>query len=142
MAFLFAWHRICIGYLDRKEDAVAGRILIVARVETKDMFPRKIMESSQHSIEFSENVDQLFQLLAQKDYDLLFLELDRLASSEQEDFYRTIKDKNPGMKIILITSAPGGRKVKEAMDAGVYGCVQKPFQEKEIVTMVRQGLIP
>jgi len=119
---------------------VTGRILIVAGKETKDMFPRSLMENNQYSIEFSGEVDQLFQLLDAKHYDLLFLELNRLSLNNKEDFYQTIKDKHPGIKIILITSTPGGRKVKEAMDAGVYGCVQKPFQEKEIATIIRQSL--
>lgn len=119
---------------------MAGKILIVAGAETKDMFPRKIMESNQYSIEFSENADRLFQLLNEKHYDFLFLELDKVVADHQEDFYRTIMDKNPGMKIILITSGPGGWKVKEAMDAGVYGCIQKPFEEKEIATMIHHCL--
>ena len=119
---------------------MTGRLLIVAGKETKDMFPRSLMESNQYSIKFSVKVDQVFQLLTAKHYDLLFLELDRLSLNNKEDFYQTIKDKHPGIKIILITSTPGGRKVKEAMDAGVYGCVQKPFQEKEIATIIRQSL--
>ena len=119
---------------------MTGRLLIVAGKETKDMFPRSLMESNQYSIKFSVKVDQVFQLLTAKHYDLLFLELDRLSLNNKEDFYQTIKDKHPGMKIILITSRPGGRQVKEAMDAGVYGCVQKPFQEKEIATIIRQSL--
>ena len=119
---------------------MAGRLLIVAGKETRNMFPRSLMENNQYSIEFSGKVDQLLQLLDEKRYDLLFLELDRLSSNKDEDFYRTIKDKHPGMKIILIISSPGGWKVKEAMDAGVYGCVQKPFLEKEIATITRQSL--
>ena len=119
---------------------MAGRLLIVAGKETRDTFPRSLMENNQYSIEFSENVAQLLQLLDEKHYDLLFLELDRLSSNKDEDFYQTIKDKHPGMRIILIISSPGGWKVKEAMDDGVYGCIQKPFQEKEIATIIRQSL--
>lgn len=117
-----------------------GRILIVAGAESKDTFPHSVREGKKHSLEFAENVDQLFQLLEEKDYDFLFLELDRVPPDTQADVYQTIRTKRPKLKIVLITSGPSGQKVKEAMDAGVYGCVQKPFQEKEIVTMVRQSL--
>mgnify|MGYP000109019982 CR=1 FL=1 len=43
------------------------------------------------------------------------------------------------MKIILITSGLGKGKVKKAMDEGVYGCVKRPFKEKEIMAMIQHN---
>jgi len=110
---------------------VAGRLLIVAGKETKDMFPRSLMENNQYSIEFSGEVDQLFQLLDGKHYDLLFIELDILSSNKKEDFYQTIKDKHPGMKIILITSSPGGWKVKKPWMPESMGVFRSHFRRKK-----------
>ena len=119
---------------------MARKILILAGNQVRDGFPREIMESLEYLVDFSGNLDQMFQLLESRHYDLLLLELDKLPS-DQELFYQTIREKNPGVKIIVISSGPGGRKVKQAMDAGIYGCIQEPFQEKEIVTMIQDSLL-
>ena len=118
---------------------MARKILILAGNQARDGLPHKIMESAEYSVDFSENLDQMFRLLESQHCDLLLLELDKLPS-DQELLYQTIREKNPGVKIIIISSGPGGRKVKQAMDAGVYGCIQEPFQEKEIVVMIHDSL--
>ena len=118
---------------------MAQKILILAGNQTRDRLPHKIMESAEYSVYFSENLDQLFRVMEEQHYDLLFLELDKLPS-DQEALYQTIRKENPGVKIIVISSGHGKRKVKEAMNAGVYGCIQEPFQEKEIVTMIQDSL--
>ena len=118
---------------------MAWKILILAGNRVRDRFPREITESLEYLVDSSVNLDQMFQFMESRHYDLLFLELDKLPS-DRELLYQTIRDKNPGMKIIVVSSGLGGQKVKQAMDAGVYGCIQEPFQEKEIVTMVHDSL--
>ena len=55
--------------------------------------------------------------------------------------YEEIKTLSPGTRIILICTPPNSRVVvKEAMNAGVYGCLGWPLKKWEAMTLV-DGLL-
>lgn len=78
---------------------------------------------------------QIGTVLDSKTFDIIFLDSET-AGIRGKGLFAKIKKECPHTYIILITSKRGNGFIKEAMDTGVYGCIDKPFNPDEVLTMV------
>lgn len=78
----------------------------------------------------------IIKRMEKNNFKAIFLDLDTPGIGDVR-LYKAIKTTNPDVHIILMTAHLGNKKVKEGMEAGAYGCIHKPFDPNEILTMLR-----
>ncbi len=58
------------------------------------------------------------------------------------DLLRTLQARRPGMPVVMITGYATAEKAVEAAQAGAAGFLPKPFDEDELLSLVRRALAP
>jgi DNA-binding NtrC family response regulator len=115
--------------------SVTGRILIVDQEPNYRETLKALLEKRGHMVTALEDGYQISNELKGKNFDIIFLDT-YTGGIRDKGLFAKIKRECPHSHIILITSKRGNGFIKEAMDAGVYGCIDKPFNPDEVLTMV------
>ncbi|MDY6863721.1 MAG: response regulator [Thermodesulfobacteriota bacterium] len=119
---------------------MAGNILIVDQEQEKREFLKTLLEKRSCKVTVLEDAYSINNILREKTFDIIFLDILTVGIRDIH-LLANINRKYPGSYIILITSRHGNGFVKAAMDVGIYGCINKPFNIDEVLTMVKY-LIP
>jgi len=119
---------------------VAGSILIVDQNPNYREILKSLLEKRGYMVTALEGGYQIANRLKKKTFDIIFLDSET-EGIRNKDLFAKIKKESPDTRIILITSRRGDTFIKEAMDAGAYGCIDKPFNPDEVLTMVHH-IIP
>jgi len=110
----------------------------------QDLFSRDslqlLLEKRGHTVTALEDGYQMGNVLKDKAFDIIFLD-SYTGGIRDKGLFARIRKKCPHSYIILITSKRGDGFIKEAMDAGAYGCIDKQFDPDEVLTIV-QHLTP
>jgi DNA-binding NtrC family response regulator len=114
---------------------VGRGILIVDQEPNHRETLKALLEKRGHMVTALEDGYQISNELKSKNFDIIFLD-SYTGGIRDKGLFAKIKKKCPHSYIILITSKRGDGFIKEAMDEGVYGCIEKPFNPDEILTMV------
>ena len=117
-----------------------GNILIVDQNPNYREILKALLDKRGYMVTALEDGYQIGSVLDSKTFDIIFLD-SQTAGIRGKGLFAKIKKECPHSYIILITSNRGNGFIKEAMDAGAYGCINKPFNPDEMLTMVRH-LIP
>ena len=115
---------------------MAGTILIVDQNPNYREILESLLEKRGYDVTSIEDGYQLSRFLKEKDYDIIFLDKQTGGIRDKALFVK-IKKQCPQCHIILIASKKGDGFIREAMEAGAYGCINKPFNPDEVLTMVR-----
>jgi len=119
---------------------VTGKILIVDQNPNYREILRALLEKSGYMVTVLEDVHQVGSLFNDITFDIIFLDSE-IGGVRDKGLFAAIRKECPHSHIILIVSKRGNGLIKEAMGAGAYGCIDKPFNPDEVLTMVHQ-LIP
>jgi DNA-binding NtrC family response regulator len=119
---------------------VAGNILIVDQNQNYREILRVLLERRGYTVLELEDGYQIDGVFENKGFDIIFLDSDT-AGVRDKHLFIEIRNEYPHAYLILITSKRGNGLIREAMDSGVYGCISKPFNPEEILTMVHH-LVP
>ena len=114
---------------------MAGKILIVDQNPNYREILKALLEKRGHMVTVLEDGYQIGSMLDSKTFDIIFLDSET-AGIRGKDLFARIKKECPKSYVILITSKRGNGFIKEAMDTGAYGCIDKPFNPDEVLTMV------
>jgi len=115
---------------------MAGNILIVDQNPNYREILEGLLEKRGYSVTSIEDGYQLNGFLEDKGFDIIFLD-NQTGGIRKEGLFMKIKAQCPQCHIIVIASKKGDGFIKEAMEAGAYGCINKPFNPDEVLTMVR-----
>ena len=118
---------------------MAGKILIVDQNPNYREILRALLEKSGYMVTVLEDGHQVDTVFDNATFDIIFLDSET-GGIREKGLFAEIRKKRPHLYIILITSKRGNGLIKEAMDAGAYGCIDKPFNPDEVLTMVHQLL--
>ena len=118
---------------------MAGKILIVDQNFNYREILRALLEKRGYMVTVLEDGHQVGTVFDDIAFDIIFLDSET-AGIRGKGLFAKIKQKCPHSYIILITLKRGNGFIKEAMDAGAYGCIDKPFNPDEILTMVHHLL--
>ena len=110
-------------------------ILIIDQEPNYREILKALLEKRGHMVTALEDGYQIGNELKGKNFDIIFLD-SYTGGIRDKGLFAKIKKECPHSYIILITSKRGDGFIKEAMDAGVYGCIDKPFNPDEVLTMV------
>jgi len=118
---------------------VAGEILIVDQNPNYREILRALLEKRGYAVTALEDGHQIGTVFDSVTFDIIFLDSET-GGVRDKGLFAEIRKECPHSYIILIVSKRGNGLIKEAMDAGAYGCINKPFNPDEILTMVQQLL--
>jgi len=114
---------------------VAGKILIVDQNPDHREILKGLLEKRGYVVAASEDGYQMGTVLSSETFDIIFLDCET-AGIRGKGLFAKIKKECPHSYVIVITSKRGNDLIKEAMDTGAYGCIDKPFDPDEVLTMV------
>jgi DNA-binding NtrC family response regulator len=89
-----------------------------------------------HEVTALEDGFQTDNMLGKTTFDIIFLD-SNTGGIRDIGLIPQIKKKCPDCHIILISSKRGDGFVRDAMCNGAYGCVAKPFNPDEVLTIVK-----
>jgi len=118
---------------------LAGNILIVDQNPNYSDILRALLEKRGYVVRVLDDGHQVGTLFNDITFDIIFLDSET-GGVRDKGLFAEIRKECPHSYIILITSKRGNGLIKEAMDAGAYGCIDKPFNPDEVLTMVHQLL--
>ena len=119
---------------------MAGKILIVDQNPNYREILRVLLEKRGYMVTALEDGHQVGTVFNDITFDIIFLDSET-GGVRDKGLFAEIRKECPHSYIILIVSKRGNGLIKEAMDAGAYGCIDKPFNPDEVLTMVNH-LIP
>jgi len=93
-----------------------------------------------YELSFCSNGQECLECLsAGKQFNLLLLDI-KMPKVSGLDILRNIKQKNPDLKIIIITGYKSVETANEAVKAGAIDYIVKPFSSKEILKSVERNI--
>jgi len=116
------------------EMGMSSRICIVDHDLASRGYLRECLEREGHFVTILDNGFQIKSHLSQETFDVVILNIDSPGVREKNLLVEIKKVRRP--RILLIVSERGDTFLKEAIDLGVYGFINKPFNREEICTMV------
>ena len=114
---------------------MAGKILIVDQNLNYREILRALLEKRGYVVTVLEDGHQVGTLFNDITFDIIFLDSET-GGVRDKGLFVEIRKECPHSYIILMVSNRGNGLIKEAMDAGAYGCIDKPFNPDEVLTMV------
>jgi len=89
-----------------------------------------------YNLSFCENGDKCLEWLESgNDIDLAMLDI-KMPRQSGLDILKRIKEKRPGLKVIIVTGYRSIETAKEAIDSGAADYIIKPFSAKDILKSV------
>ena len=116
------------------------RILIVDQDPNYREILRTLLEKRGDMVTTLEQGYQIANVVKRKTFDNIFLD-SQTGGTRDSGLFAKVRKECPGCNIILMTSKRGDEFIREAMGAGAYGCINKPFNPEEVLTMVHH-IIP
>lgn len=113
---------------------MASKICIVDHDPASRTYLRECLEREGHLVITLDSGYQIHAYLSKEDPGILILNADSPGVKEKGLWFEMQNSHRP--RILLIVSERGDPFLKEAIDAGVYGFIHKPFNLREVCTMV------
>jgi len=113
---------------------MARKICIVDHDLASRGYLRECLEREGHQVITLDNAYQIKPYLSKEPLNVIILNIDSPGVKEKGLLFEIQKSCRP--RILLIVSERGDPFLKEAIDAGVYGFIHRPFNLKEVCTMV------
>jgi len=113
---------------------MASKICIVDHDLASRGYLRECLEREGHQVITLDSGYQIKPYLSKEPFNVLIFNIDSPGVKEKGLLFEIQKSCQP--RILLIVSERGDPFLKEAIDAGVYGFIHRPFNLKEVCTMV------
>jgi DNA-binding NtrC family response regulator len=115
------------------------RILIVDDDGEKCRFMAELLERGDRDIRTTQRVDEALRL-AREPFSLLISDINLDAAQNGMDVLRTFKQANPSGQVVLISGFGTLQTAIEAVRAGAYDYISKPFNISEVKATVERAL--
>jgi PAS domain S-box-containing protein len=97
----------------------------------------KSLSLAGHKVKSALNAKRALNLLKKEDFDIVFLDI-LLSGISGIDLLKLIKDKYPGIKVIMISGKLMDKKLlNELKQKGADKCIQKPFKIADLMGVIR-----
>ena len=116
-----------------------SRILIVDDDGETCRFMAELLERGDRDIRTTQRVDEALRL-AREPFDLLISDINLDAAQNGMDVLRTFKQSNPSGQVVLISGFGTLQTAIEAVRAGAYDYISKPFNISEVKATVERAL--
>jgi DNA-binding NtrC family response regulator len=98
-----------------------------------------VFKKEGYRVKKSLSAQKALELIEEEDFDLILSDI-RLPQISGMELLRKVKEKKPGIPVIMITAYGTIKQAVEALKAGAIDYVVKPFDVEELKIIVSQGL--
>jgi DNA-binding NtrC family response regulator len=115
------------------------RILVVDDELTVCKSIRQVLVREDCEVDMALSGEEALRLDAERPYDLLIVDL-MMPGLSGMDLLKSLKAKNPGARVIMVTGYPTMRNTIQAMQLGAMDFLPKPFLPTTLRTLVAKAL--
>ena len=126
-------------WLQKSSVGAAATILVIDDEETIRLLFKETLEEAGHKVMLADNALEGLELVKQKDFDLVFLDL-KMPGMDGAELFRQIKTIKPKLPVTITTGYPDSDMMARALAQGPFGVMNKPFGESDIVAAVNNFL--
>ena len=119
---------------------MSASILLVEDEPGIQLAVRGLLRREGHEIQVAGTGSEAQELLADSRYDLVLTDLSLPDSVSGLDLVRLVHDQHPSTPVVLITAFGSERIARDAVSAGAFDYVPKPFNNDELRAVVRRAL--
>jgi len=122
-------------WLRRSLVSAKASILVVDDEEVIRSLFKETLEEQGHSVIVVGTAPEGLELVKQRDFDLVFLDL-KMPKMDGAELFRRIKTIKPQTSVTIITGYPDSEMMAQALAQGPFGVMNKPFDESDVITAV------
>lgn len=124
--------------LEPKEIDGGLQVLLVEDNQINQLVAMRILQNWGLNVSVAENGQIAIEMLSEKSYDMIFMDLQMPVKGGIETCYQIRRDKlvPPSTPIIAMTAHNGEEHVKECFDAGMQGHIAKPLDRSALKAQV------
>jgi two-component system response regulator GlrR len=97
------------------------------------------LESEGYQVEAASEIEAARDLAVRNEYELAILDL-KLPDGNGIDLMKSIHETDPGLPVIILTAYGTIESAVEAIKAGAYKYLKKPFDYRELLFQIRHGI--
>ncbi len=122
-------------WLRQKSAVRAAKILVIDDDETICSLFKDTLEELGHMITTVNESSKGLELVENRDYDLVFLDL-KMPGMDGVELFKRIRVVKPNLPVTVITGYPDSDLMMSALTYGPLGVMSKPFRGSEILSAV------
>ncbi|MFH1437358.1 MAG: response regulator [Pseudomonadota bacterium] len=103
------------------------------------LLERIITEKTGYHIETTNNALEVEKILHEKHFDLIITDL-KMPVMDGLDILRLVREAGRSEEVIIITAFGSLESASEALSAGVFDYITKPFRKEQIITTVDRAM--
>ena len=126
-------------WLRQKSVGTKANILVIDDEEVIRSLFRDTLEELGHNVAAVSTASKGLELVKQRDFDLVFLDL-KMPRMDGAELFRQMKMVKPKLSVTIITGYPDSEIMARALSQGPFGVMNKPFGESDIVAAVSNFL--
>ena len=126
-------------WLQRSSVGAKANILVVDDEEAVRLLFKETLEELGHAVMVAGNGFEGLELVKQRDFDLVFLDL-KMPEMVGDELFGRIREVKPRLPVTIISGYPDSGMMKRALAQGPFGVMNKPFSESDIINAVNTFL--
>ena len=126
-------------WLQRSSVGAKANILVIDDEEMVRLLFKETLEELGHTVMVAENGFKGLELVKQRDFDLVFLDL-KMPEMVGDELFGRIREVKPRLPVTIISGYPDSGMMKRALAQGPFGVMNKPFSESDIIAAVNNFL--
>jgi excisionase family DNA binding protein len=126
-------------WLQQNSVGAKASILVIDDEEVVRALFKETLEELGHRVIAVETAAEGVELVEQRDFDLVFLDL-KMPGMVGDELFGRIKAIKPRLPVAIITGYPDSGMMARALAQGPFGVMNKPFGESDIVNAVANFL--
>jgi len=126
-------------WLHQNSLGARAAILVVDDEEMVRLLFKETLEELGHTVILAADASEGLELVKQRDFDLVFLDL-KMPGMDGTELFRQIKIIKPRLLVTIITGYPGSELMRQALAQAPFGVMSKPFGESDIIDAVNSFL--
>jgi len=127
------------NWLQQNSVGVRASILVVDDEELIRALFEETLEELGHRVVTAKNGFEGLELVKQRDFDLVFLDL-KMPGMDGAELFRRIRVIRPSLPVTVITGYPDSDMMARALEQGPFGVMRKPFDSADITMAVASFL--
>ncbi len=116
-----------------------NKILVVDDQKTVCYSLQRFLESEGYEVITTTNAKEAISLVDIEKPDLVIMDV-RMPEMDGLEALKRIKEKNPKIQVIMMTAFSTTEKAIEAMKAGAYEYLMKPFENDELLNCIKRAI--
>ena len=118
---------------------IKANILVIDDEDVIRALFKETLEELGHKVVAVETASEGLELIRQRDFDLVFLDL-KMPGMDGAELLRQLKTIKPELPVIIVTGYPEGDLMARALTYAPFGVMKKPVGEADIIAAARTTL--